>query len=508
MSLVNGVVSKAFSKNLRRIERFKEHPVEVQHEMYTMLMANLAQTQYGKEYGADANMPYSSFAQQVPIVTYENLEARIEEVRKGAANELWPGRTRWFARSSGTMGSQSKYIPMTDINLENCHFRGGRDVLAVYFDHYPDSRLFFGKSLTLGGSQKCDTEMNGSHSGDLSAIMLTRAPRWVSPVRTPSKKVALLSDWEEKLAGIAKEALHQNVTSLAGVPSWNMVMLKRMLEVSGKNNLLELWPNIEVFFHGGMSFAPYRPQFEELIPSPHMHYMENYNASEGYFALQDDPNDESMLLMLDYGVFYEFIPMDEFFSNSRKAIPLADVKVGENYALLISSTNGLWRYLIGDTVTFTSTSPYKIRITGRTKLFINAFGEEVIIENVENALARACQSTGAVVGEYTVAPHFMKLDSQAAHEWFIEFAKAPSDLHAFMELVDRAIQEQNSDYEAKRKNDITLGFPIVQVVPEGTFYGWMAARGKMGGQNKVPRLYNDRTYADSLREYLEQTRKL
>lgn len=478
----------------------------MQRETYSMLMEHLARTQYGRDYGVRADTPYALYAQRVPIVTYEELAPRIERVRKGEPDVLWPGGTKWFARSSGTTGSKSKYIPVTDHNLQKCHFRGGRDVLAVYFDLYPDSKLFFGKGLTLGGSQKSDIEMNGSHSGDLSAILLTRAPIWVDPVRTPSKRVALLADWEAKLAGIAKETLHQNVTSLTGVPSWNMVMLKRMLEISGKNSLLELWPNLEVFFHGGMNFAPYRPQFEQLIPSPRMHYMENYNASEGYFALQDDPRDDAMLLMLDYGVFYEFIPMTEFFKASRRAIPLADVKAGENYAMVISATNGLWRYLIGDTVTFTSVSPYKIRITGRTKHFINAFGEEVIIDNAESALARACQATGAVVAEYTVAPRFMRLDGCASHEWFIEFAKAPSDMQAFMELVDSTIQDQNSDYEAKRKNDVTLSFPIARVVPEGTFYGWMASRGKIGGQNKVPRLCNDRTYADSLQAYLEQKR--
>lgn len=502
MNFANSIVRRLFCENLRRLERFKKHPVEVQHEMYAMLMEHMARTQYGRKYGVDANTPYSSYVQKVPLVTYEDISASIEMARMGERDVLWPGVTKWFARSSGTTGSKSKYIPVTDLNLQKCHFRGGRDVLAVYFDLYPDSKIFFGKGLTLGGSQKSDIEMNGSHSGDLSAILLTKAPIWVDPVRTPSKKVALLSDWEEKLAGIAKETLHQNVTSLTGVPSWNMVMLKRMLEISGKNNLLELWPNLEVFFHGGMNFAPYRPQFEQLIPSPDMHYMENYNASEGYFALQDDPSNGAMLLMLDYGVFFEFIPMDDYFKTPRRAIPLADVKVGVNYALVISSTNGLWRYLIGDTVTFTSTSPYKIRITGRTKHFINAFGEEVIIDNAERALARACQATGAVVAEYTVAPRFMELNEQAAHEWFIEFATPPTDLQSFMELVDRVIQEQNSDYEAKRKNDVTLGFPKVQVLPKGTFYGWMAARGKIGGQNKVPRLCNDRTYADSLQKYL------
>ena len=502
MSVGNKIVNLYLSSNLRRIERFMHQPEAVQHETFSLLMKNLAATRYGREHGVSENMTYSSFLERLPIVTYEALESYIEEMRLGAADVLWPGVTKWFARSSGTTGSKSKYIPVTEINLETCHFRGGRDVLAVYFDLYKDNTLFSGKGLTLGGSQKGDVEMNGSHSGDLSAILLTRSPKWVGAVRTPSKRVALLSDWDAKLAGIAHEALGQNVTSLTGVPSWNMVMLKRMLEISGKQNLLEIWPNLQVFFHGGMNFGPYRPQFEQLIPSPNMHYMENYNASEGYFALQNDPHDAALLLMLDYGVFYEFIPMDDFFNGEHKAIPLQEVKAGVNYAMVISATNGLWRYLIGDTVSFTSTSPYKIRITGRTKHFINACGEEVIIDNVESALAKACKVTGAIVAEYTVAPRYMNMREQAAHEWFIEFERMPEDLDAFMLLLDGAIQALNSDYEAKRKNNVTLAFPIVHVVPKGTFFGWMDSRGKVGGQNKVPRLSNGRMYADSLLEYL------
>lgn len=506
MGIVNSAVRLHFSKNLRRIERFMRHSEEVQHEEYTKLVSGLAQTRYGQEHGVREGMPYELFAKQIPVVTYEDLESRIDNVRKGAVSELWPGVTKWFARSSGTTGSKSKYIPVSDVNLEECHFRGGRDVLALYFDLYPDNQLFKGKGLTLGGSQKSDVEMNGSHSGDLSAILLTRVPWLVDLVRTPSREVALLSDWEQKLAGIARESLNQNVTSITGVPSWNMVMLKRMLEVSGKSNLLEIWPNLEVFFHGGMNFAPYRAQYEALIPSPNMHYMENYNASEGYFALQNDPTDSSMLLMLDYGVFYEFIPMSEFFSANCSVVPLQDVKVGENYAMVISATNGLWRYIVGDTVVFTSTSPYKLRITGRTKHFINAFGEEVIIDNALQAVVRACEETGASISDYTVAPRFMNLKEQAAHEWFIEFEKEPADLHRFMEIVDETIQSLNSDYEAKRRKDITLSFPLVHSVPKGTFIGWMASRGKIGGQNKVPRLCNDRTYADSLLKYMESVR--
>lgn len=485
-----------------------KHPIGIQHRMLVHLMDNLSRTEYGRKYSIEPRTRYRAFSERVPLVEYADLEPYIARMRQGEEGVLWPGITEWYARSSGTSGSKSKYIPVTQENLSTCHYRGGYDALALYFDQHPKSNLFWGKGLTLGGSFRANTEEDGiANTGDLSAILLQNIPKWADFVRTPTREVALLSDWEQKMEGIAEQALTQNVTSITGVPSWNMVMLKHLLEVSGKSNLLEIWPNLEVFFHGGMNFAPYRPQFEELIPSPSMAYFENYNASEGFFALQNEPDKQDMLLMLDYGVFYEFIPMAEFFSENRHAIPISDVELGVNYALVLSSTNGLWRYIIGDTVEFTQLFPFKIRITGRTQHFINAFGEEIIIDNVEHALEEACKRTGAVVQEYTVAPYFMSADEQASHEWFVEFSTPPNDLAQFTKIVDETIMSLNSDYEAKRARNVTLIAPRMHSLPEGTFYGWMRHRGKMGGQNKVPRLSNDRTYAESLLEYMAQENK-
>ena len=503
MSIFNRTFARLMGGHLRRVDQMHLQPIDIQHRMFQLLMANLANTKYGQQYHITPQTSYQEFAQRVPLATYNDLLPYIERMRQKEADVLWPGTHRWYAKSSGTTDTKSKYIPVTSKCLKICHYRGGYDLLALYFHNYPDVRIFNGRGLTLGGSYQPSGPEGWVCEGDLSAILLRNVPTWVDFVRTPSRKVALLSDWDQKLEGIAKEALHQNVTSITGVPSWNLLMLQHMLQVSGKSNLLELWPNLEVFFHGGMNFAPYRAQFEQLIPSSKMRYMESYNASEGYFGVQNEPDRHDMLLMLDYGVFYEFIPMDSFHSDHPTVVPLEGVEIGTNYALVLSSTNGLWRYIIGDTISFTERKPYKFLITGRTKHFINAFGEEVIIDNADQALAKACQHTGAIVQEYTAAPFYMDLKQKGCHEWFIEFAKAPDDLQKFTSCLDHALTEINSDYEAKRHNDITLRLPIVHAMPKGTFLSWMAGRGKVGGQNKVPRLSNDRQYADSLSAYLQ-----
>lgn len=504
MSIINRAFAHLMRGHLSRVDQMSLHPLDIQHRMFQLLMANLAKTKYGQQYHIAPTTDYPEFARCVPIATYDDLLPYIERMRQKEANVLWPGAHRWYAKSSGTTSTKSKFIPVTRQCLKVCHYRGGYDLLALYFRNYPRARVFSGRGLTLGGSYKPSGPEGWVREGDLSAILLRNVPTWVDFVRTPSRAVALLADWDQKLEGIAKEALHQNVTSITGVPSWNLLMLQHMLQVSGKSNLLELWPNLEVFFHGGMNFAPYRAQFDQLIPSAQMRYMESYNASEGYFGLQNEPNRHDMLLMLDYGVFYEFIPMDSFHSANPTVLPLEGVEKGVNYALVISSTNGLWRYIIGDTITFTELKPYKFLITGRTKHFINAFGEEVIIDNADRALAQACQRTGAIVQEYTAAPRYMDLKQKGCHEWFIEFANAPEDLSEFTRCLDQALTEINSDYEAKRHNDITLRMPLVHAVPQGTFVGWMASRGKVGGQNKVPRLSNDRQYVDSLSAYLQK----
>lgn len=498
MSLINSLVGWLNTKRLHQIDLFRRFPMEVQEEMLLKLIEKGKQTKYGKQNGFHSISCIKDFQQQVPIVDYNGIKDFVEKLRKGEQNLLWPGEIRWFAKSSGTTSDKSKFIPVSKDALEECHFRGGKDVLAIYTDLYPDTKIFAGKGLTLGGSHQIDNFSNESYYGDLSAILIENLPWWVDFIRTPSQKVALIPEWEKKLQQLTSETLRENVTNLAGVPSWNLVMIKHILDFTGKNNLLEVWPNLELFTHGGVSFTPYREQFQRIIPSPAMHYIETYNASEGFFAIQDNPCTNDMLLMLDYGVFYEFVPVDQVHSPTPKALTIADVEVGKNYAMVITTNSGLWRYMIGDTVAFTSTYPHKIKITGRTKHYINAFGEEVIIDNAEKALAVACEKTGALIREYTAAPVYMDQNARGAHEWLIEFEKEPDDLNFFITLLDNALCAINSDYEAKRYKGITLGPPIIKSMREGTFYRWMKERGKLGGQNKVPRLSNTREYVDAL----------
>lgn len=508
MSIIDHAVKRMARRHLRRMASSLSRPELAQSLALKQLIQQLRHTQYGAQYGAGSIADYTRFAAQIPLANYEILEPYIQRMRTGEPNVLYPGRVRWYAKSSGTTSSKSKYIPVTDDALKRCHYQAGRDILATYLDLYPKSRFYMGKGLTLGGSHQIESTKGLTRDGDLSAILLQRIPAWADWIRTPSRKVALTADFQTKLQGIAREAMHQKVTSLSGVPSWNLVMLKYMLEVSGKANIAELWPDLEVFFHGGISFTPYRAQYEAIIPSSKMHYMETYNASEGFFCIQTDPTNPDMQLMLDYGIFFEFIPMSTFHSETPEIVPLEGVKTGVNYAMVISTTSGLYRYVIGDTVQFSSVRPYFLHITGRTKHYINAFGEELIIDNAEQALKRACQQTGAVVAEYTVAPRFMAQNTQGAHEWYIEFAERPADVQTFARILDEALCALNSDYEAKRTNNVTLAPLVLHDLPTGTFIGWMAHRGKLGGQNKVPRLSNDRTYADSLEDFLSTAKTL
>ncbi|MBQ4279502.1 MAG: GH3 auxin-responsive promoter family protein [Rikenellaceae bacterium] len=497
MSITAHLVNLFFTRRREAIDRFRRHPAEVQLAQLGHLLEEGARTRMGDEWGLGDIRTIEQFQARVPVTDYDRYSATIDRARRGEADILWPGSVRWFAKSSGTTGAKSKYIPVTDEGLKRCHFQGPRDVICLFADLYPDTRVFEGKTLTLGGSRRIEREGETALTGDLSAILIENTPRWASLRRVPSVETALTPDFELKVRRICEETVAQNVASFAGVPSWNLVMLNKVLEYTGKQNLLEVWPNMELFIHGGMNFKPYREQYRRLIPSPDMKYMETYNASEGFFAIQDDPAADDMLLMLDYGVFYEFLPTDSL-GNPSKAVPLEDVRTGVNYAMIISSVNGLWRYLIGDTVTFTSLTPYKIRITGRTKLYINAFGEEVIIENAESAVHAACGATGAEVAEYTAGPVYMGDRTKGAHEWIVEFARPPRDTARFADELDRALQRVNSDYEAKRFKDTTLMPPRLTVVPPGTFHRWMARHDKVGGQNKVPRLSNDRTYLDQL----------
>jgi hypothetical protein len=498
MPLITSIVNWLNFKRVTQIELIRKYPRQVQEECFTQLIDKAVCTEWGKMHDYKSIQKISDFQDRVPIQTYEEVKKYVDRVRAGEQNLLWPGEIKWFAKSSGTTNDKSKFIPVSKDSLEKCHFRGGKDVLALYSNNYPDSNIFLGKGLTLGGSHKIDNYNNQSYYGDLSAILIENLPFWTEFLRTPSQEVALMHEWEEKLDKIVRETIKENVTSIAGVPSWNLVMVKHILDYTGKKDLLDVWPNLELFIHGGVSFTPYREQFKKLIPSQKMHYLEAYNASEGFFAIQDNPETDDMLLMLDYGIFYEFIPIDEIDNPKPTALTIDQVETSKNYAIVISTNSGLWRYLIGDTVIFTSVFPHKLKISGRTKQFINAFGEEVIVDNADKALQRACEKTGAQITDYTAGPRFMDENTKGAHEWIIEFAKTPENLEEFAYHLDTALMEINSDYEAKRYKNITLEKPIIHSVKTGTFYNWMNVKGKIGGQNKVPRLSNNRLYLDEL----------
>lgn len=482
------------------MDLFRKYPAELQQDTFQKLITKAEGTEWGKKFNYKAVSTVSDFKKGVPIQTYEEVKPFIDRLRQGEQNLLWPGEIKWFAKSSGTTNDKSKFIPVSKESMEECHFRGGRDVLAIYCQNNPETNLFMGKGLTLGGSHKIDNYHNQSYYGDLSAILIENLPFWTEFIRTPSQEVALLDKFEEKLEHIAEESIQVNVTSIAGVPSWNLVMLKHILEHTGKKNILEVWPDLELFIHGGVSFSPYREQFKKIIPSEKMNYLETYNASEGFFAIQDDPYGQDLLLMLDYGIFYEFMPMDQLGSHNPVTLTIDQVEKDVNYALIISTNSGLWRYLIGDTIKFTSLYPHKIIITGRTKHFINVFGEEVMVDNSDKALRIACDKTGTEISEYTAAPVYMNDQHQGAHEWLIEFISPPADLDYFTTLLDHALMSINSDYEAKRYRNLTLDKPVVHSAAPGTFYRWFQEKGKLGGQNKVPRLSNERIYLEELLE--------
>ena len=499
MSLTK-IASKLFLPRQKELIKHYTAPDELQHSVLKYLILKGKETEYGRNHMFDSMDDYDSFAKNIPINTYEELKGDIDRMRHGEQNVLWPGLVKWYAKSSGTTNDKSKFIPVSNAGLHNIHYKGGADVVAFYLRNNPNSRLFDGKSLILGGSHSPNSNVEGSLVGDLSAILIENINPIVNLFRVPRKRTALLSDFELKRDRIAHECLKSNVTNISGVPSWMLSVLVRVLEISGKKHIEDVWPNLEVFFHGGIAFTPYRKQYEEIITSPKMHYMETYNASEGFFGIQDDPKDKSMLLMLDYGVFYEFIPLEDVGKPDAVAIPLSAVELNKNYAMVITTSCGLWRYMIGDTVTFTSKKPYKFIITGRTKSFINAFGEELIQDNAEQGLAYACDQTGAQVLEYTAAPVYMDENAKCRHQWLIEFSKEPDDLQRFSDLLDRRLQEINSDYEAKRFHDVTLQHLEVVKARTGLFNDWMKAKGKLGGQHKVPRLSNSRKNMDELLE--------
>ncbi len=502
MSLTR-IASKIFLPRQKELDRYNKNAVALQWQTLSNIVSEAQDTEYGRNHMFASINSYNDFANNIPVNTYEELKNDIDRMRHGESDVLWKGRVKWYAKSSGTTNDKSKFIPVSNEGLHHIHYKGGFDTVALYLRNNPNSRLFDGKSLILGGSHSPNYTLTDSLVGDLSAILIENINPLANMVRTPKKATALLSDFEIKRDRIARETMNKNVTNISGVPSWMLSVLSRVMELTGKTHLEEVWPNLEVFFHGGVAFTPYRKQYEQLITSPGMHYMETYNASEGFFGLQNDPSDPAMLLMVDYDVFYEFIPIEEIDNEKPNVVPIQGIEIGKNYAMLISTSCGLWRYLIGDTVKFTSKNPYKFVITGRTKHFINAFGEELIVDNAENGLAYACEQTGSEVLEYTAAPIFMDDKGKCRHQWLIEFLREPEDLNEFAMILDRHLQELNSDYEAKRHKDITLQHLEIIKARKGLFNDWLKAKGKLGGQHKVPRLSNSR---ENIEEMLKMNR--
>jgi hypothetical protein len=495
--IVNSLASWFLKKRFHQIELFLKYPIDVQNELLEHLLHTAKNTEIGKQYDFASISTYREFAERVPVTSYEDNHLQIERARKGESNIFWPTPIKWFAKSSGTTNSKSKFIPVSSASLEHCHYAASKDLLCMYLNNNPDANLFLGKSLRLGGSKELYKE-NATVYGDLSAILIDNMPFWAEYSSTPNNEVSLMADWELKMQAIVDQTIQENVTSLAGVPSWMLVLLNNVLESTGKSNLFEIWPNLEVYFHGGVNFDPYIEQYNTILPKDNFRYYEIYNASEGFFAIQDRNANKELLLMLDYGIFYEFIPMDTYGSASQKVIPLEQVQVAKNYAIVITTNAGLWRYKIGDTVRFTSISPFRIKVTGRTKHHINVFGEELIIENAETALKQASKHTQCEIVDYTAAPIFMEGREKGAHEWIIEFKTPPKDLSLFTKSLDSALMDLNSDYQAKRFNNITLNLPKVHVARQRLFYDWLKQKNKLGGQHKVPRLSNKRDFIEEL----------
>ena len=504
MPIINSIASWLMKKSLHKIELFVKYPHDVQDELLQKLLKTAKGTEFGRKYDFDSISTYEQFAERVPISTYEDLFPYIERLMRGEQNILWPSEIKWFSKSSGTTNARSKFIPVSPEALEDCHFKGGKDLLSIYVNTHPETKIFDGRSLGVGGSYQLNEYDSSatSYYGDVSAVIMQNLPEWAEFIRTPSLDTALMNNWEEKIEKMALETAGVTVTSIAGVPTWTILLIQKIVEAQGKKNITEVWPNLEVFFHGAVAFGPYRNLFKKLIPKKSMNYWETYNASEGFFGIQDQRNSEDLLLMLDYGIYYEFLPVEKLDSENPKALQLSEVEIGKNYAMIISTNAGLWRYNIGDTVKFTSILPYRIKSSGRTQHFMNAFGEEVIVENAEIAITRACEETGAVMNNFTAAPVYIEQGKRGGHEWIIEFAKKPGSHKKFVDTLDDTLRSINSDYDAKRAKDLALVKPIVHPADEGTFYEWMKKRGKLGGQNKVPRLSNTREFIEELYGFL------
>ncbi|MDE1193390.1 MAG: GH3 auxin-responsive promoter family protein [Arachidicoccus sp.] len=505
MKIFSPAISKLARLRHWRIEGWLQNPISVQREVLQDLVTHGQYTFFGRQYGLNNVFDIRSFKKQVPIHEYQQLQPYIDKLILGEENILWNTPVAWFAKSSGTTGSKSKFIPVTDESLEDCHYKAAKDVLTMHYQNNPDSELLNGKGLVIGGSHHVSQINEKIFCGDLSAVLLQNSPFWGQWLRTPELSIALMDEWENKIEALAYSTIKEDVTSISGVPTWTLVLAKRILDITGKKNIKEVWPNLQLYMHGGVSFMPYKDQFKTLFGED-VHYLEMYNASEGFFAAQDSPAEEGMLLFLDHGIFYEFMPIEEYGKQNPKTIGLSDVQTGKSYAPVISTNGGLWRYLIGDTIRFTTLNPYRIKVTGRLKHYINAFGEELIIDNADNAIAAVCKQLGCSVNEYTAAPIYFSDNENGAHEWIIEFEKEPDNLSVFTHLLDKELKKTNSDYEAKRQKDIALRLPVIRIVPKNTFNEWLKCKNKLGGQHKVPRLCNERIYVDEIIKIIDKQR--
>lgn len=497
MKLYNSLVSWIIKKRIHQIDLFINYPIEVQSELRQSLVETAKNTEFGIKHNFSDIKSYQDFKTAIPLHDYEDLASYINKMRAGEQNILWPTEIKWFAKSSGTTNDKSKYIPVSKESLEDCHYKGGKDLLSIYCNNFAAKNIFEGKSLMLGGTHQMSPLSDSMHEGDLSAIIMENLPFWVQLQRSPDMEIAKMTEWETKIDKMADQAIEEDISSMSGVPSWALVFAKRVLEKTGKSNLHEVWPNFELYMHGGVSFAPYKKNFEQLFPQG-INYLETYNASEGFIGLQDQPEKKDLLLMLDYGIYYEFIPIEDIHKSNPKTLELHQVKKGKDYALVLSTNAGLWRYKIGDTIRFTQTQPYRFIISGRTKQYINAFGEELMVHNAETAMEQACKLSHSEVIDFTAAPKHIEGKQTAYHEWVIEFKVAPVDINHFTYQLDNALKSLNSDYEAKRYNNLILSEPKIHMAKPGLFFNWMKSRGKLGGQNKVPRLSNERKYIEEL----------
>ncbi len=504
MSIISPALKGYMRLRQSAIDNFMLNPIDTQQQVFNALIGTAQFTEYGKKYNFETLNNVADFKKAVPITDYDSLKPYIHRILEGEQNILWSSPITWFAKSSGTTSDKSKFIPVSKESLDDNHFKGSKDVMTLYLRQFPQSQFTSGKCLTIGGSHQINQLNAESFYGDLSAVMLQNMPLYSQLVRTPELSIALMDEWEQKIEMMAHTTVHENVTFIAGVPTWTMVLIKRIFEIAGTDNLLNIWPNLELYIHGGVSFVPYRRQFEKIIPSPYMHYWETYNASEGFFAIQDNTNSNGMLLLLNHGIYYEFMPMDEYGKEHPETLSLKEVELNKNYALVINTNGGLWRYLVGDTIQFTSRDPFRIKVSGRLKHFINAFGEEVIVDNTDQAIATACKETGAIVNDYTAAPVYMTGTDTGAHEWIIEFEVLPCPIEVFTAAMDKALRAVNSDYDAKRHKDMALRMPIVHVMPKDGFNKWLKDKGKLGGQHKVPRLSNERKYLEEILPYISR----